>query len=40
MRLLRQRAFALKAERERADSLAQLHAATRSSRQREQQLGS
>jgi hypothetical protein len=38
MRLLRQRAVALKAERERADSLAQLHAATRSSRQREQQL--
>jgi hypothetical protein len=38
MRLLRQRALALKAERERADSLAQLHAATRSSRQREQQL--
>jgi len=37
MRLLRQRALALKAQRERADSLAQLHA-TRASRQREQQL--
>ena len=34
MRLLRQRALALKAERERADSLAQLHG----TRQREQQL--
>ena len=38
MRLLAQRALALQAERERADSLAQLHAATRSSRQLEQQL--
>ena len=38
MRLLRQRALALKGERERADSIAQLHALTRSSRQREQQL--
>ena len=38
MRLLRRRELALKAERERADSPAQLHAATRASRQREQQL--
>ena len=37
-RLLRQRALALKAERERANRLAQLHPGTRASRQREQQL--
>jgi hypothetical protein len=38
LRLLRRQAAALKAERERADNLAQLHAGTRASRQREQQL--
>jgi hypothetical protein len=38
MRLLRQRALALKAQRERAGNLARLHAGTRTSRQREQQL--
>jgi len=38
VRLLRQRELALKAERERANRLAQLHPGTRSSRQREQQL--
>jgi len=38
MRLLRQRALALKAQRERAGNLARLHAGTRASRQREQQL--
>jgi hypothetical protein len=38
VRLLCQRALALKAERERADRLAQLHPGTRASRQRDQQL--
>jgi hypothetical protein len=38
VRLLRQRALALRAERERAASVAQLHAGTCASRQREQQL--